>query len=251
MNQPYSYDAGNPLTSPKGVEQQYKQFGFDPRGNNEASGSLMRFLPDYFEQAASNAEFGKRLNGQRQSAISALLNSLSPASQQSQMLGLQRGNTEQAANAARQANMMNRSYGLGDGFQAGTTAGAFGQADRMNNDIAREYASPQHQRSALQALLQAIGYGQENPQLDQIAHIGQILEQRHQANQAEMGSGSFLSALAPIAGAYLGGMGGGRAAVPRAVPVNQDFGEYDGGDGWMYGFNTGRFVTGPSNPYGS
>lgn len=206
MNNNAAYDPtrGNPILSKQGTTDAYKQYGFDPNGNNEIWGSLRRFFPTYFQGAASNAQFAQGLNGQRQSAISQLLNSLSPASQQAQLQGLQNHNTEQAAMQARQASLMNRANGMGDGFNAGTTNQMFGQAARQNNDLAREYASPQHQMAGLQAILQAIGYGQQNPELDELYRMGGVIEQRHQANQQEANSGGFLNSVLPMLGQAAG-----------------------------------------------
>jgi hypothetical protein len=196
--------SSNSALSKQGSQDAYRRMGFDPNGNNEVWGSLRRLFPSIFEEAASNAAFGSHLNGAKQSGIERLIALLNPANQQAQMQGIQRGNTERAAQGARQASLMNRAQGLGDGFQAGTTNAMFGAANRQNNDVAREYASPEHAIQGLQALLRAISYGQQNPEMEELYRMGGVLEQRHQQNQGELGSGSFLRQASPYIGMAVG-----------------------------------------------
>lgn len=201
-------------TSKSSTTDAFRSFGMDPNGNNEAWGAaIQRLFPGVFQQAVKGQQFGAGLQQQGQDAISRLLHLFSQQGQNTQLQGMQRGNTEQAAQGAHQASLTNRSMGLGDGFQAGTTNQMFGQANRMNNDLSREYASPEHHMQLLQNLLGAVNMGQQNPAMDELYRMGSVFEQRHAANQQEMGSGSFLRQAAPYIGAALpyltGGMGGG------------------------------------------
>lgn len=197
---PYSREAN---------EQNYQQAGLEYGGNNEAIRALRNILPWLSMGAQDQAKFGYQLQGQRQSAIMQLLNSLSPASQGAEQRRLQNQAYDSAGQGSRQASLALKSQGLGDGFNAGNTAAIFGDAARTSNDIAREYASPEHQANALLSWLQVADAGSQNPYANQLMDLNgafskwQELKDSASANRAATGG---IGALAGAVGQYAGGI---------------------------------------------
>jgi hypothetical protein len=229
----------------QGTTDAYKGLGFDPNGDNEAIAAIRRFLPQFFQNAQSGMAFGQELQGQKESAIQRLLRLMDPANQQAKLKSLQAGNTERGAQGARQASLMNRSMGLGDGFQAGTTNSFLGAANRQNNDLARQFASPEMAMENLKAVLQTIGFGQDNPAMDQLFNLNGMISQRDQQRKAQLGSGSLGKQLAGIGGMIMGnpsmlglgqkavgGFGGGIGGKSWADMSGDELDTIQGAYGW-------------------
>lgn len=200
-----SPSASHPLLSKSKEDYRnlYRQYGFDPSGNNEYVPMIRRWQTYLYPTASQGLEFFAGLQPQRQSAIRQLLDSLSPSGLQAKAQGLQNQAAEQAAMAARQANLMNRSMGYGDGFSAGNTAAIMGQAARTQSDIARQYADPQFQAQALTQLLGVYDQAAMNPAMQLMASFQpEILNQ----NQflAQNANKGFMSQISPIIGMAAG-----------------------------------------------
>lgn len=193
---PYSND---------GIQNLYKKYNLSYGGNDEANKGLRQIVPEYTDLANQGAQFQLSLEPQRQSAVSQLLNSMGAAGQQAQMTQLQNQAGEQAANAARQTALMNRSMGMGDGFTAGNTAALMGQGAMQQNQIAQNFASPQYQAQVLQSILQAISGAGNNGGYQMLNDLSNHFEtvQNNKVNQAAQ-SGSPLGALLGAAGGIAG-----------------------------------------------
>ena len=170
----------------------FRQRGFDPQGNNELGTMYQQYAAALYPQVASGINFMGELQPRRQQAIRGLLNDLGPTGMNSGMTAYASGADENAAQAARQSALAAHSSGLGDGFAAGQQAGAYNQAAAQKNAYRAQVQSPEARVQRAAAILQAIEQGSYNPALQmQMGFFGPI-EQRHQQNNAEMGSGSFL-----------------------------------------------------------
>lgn len=203
--------------SDQGIQNLYKKYNLSYGGNDEANKGLRQIVPEYTDLANQGAQFQLSLEPQRQSAVSQLLNSLGPAGQQAQMTQLQNQAGEQAANAARQAALMNRSMGMGDGFTAGNTAALMGQGAMQQNQIAQNFASPQYQAQALQAILQAISGAGNNggyQMLNDLSNHFQTVQSNKvsQASQSGNPLGALLGAAGGMAGQY----------VSKQIGLNKD-----------------------------
>lgn len=188
------------------IRDMYTKYGFMPDGDNEFSPMVKRWQAYLYPGASQGLEFFEGLQPQRRSAVQSLLNNLSPAGMQSQMHGLQNQAAEQGANAARQANLMNRSMGLGDGFNAGNTAAIMGQAAQTQNNIARQYADPQFQSQALAQLLGVYDQAAQIPEMQMMAGFQPTIMSQNEYLASHAGQG-FFGQVAPILGAAAGNPG--------------------------------------------
>jgi hypothetical protein len=207
-NQPVGYvptSSPDPLLSPDKQDyiNLYKQYGFNPDGDNEFSPMARRWQTYLYPGASQNLEFFEGLQPGRRSAIQNLLNNLSPSGLQAQAQSLQIQAGEQGANAARQANLMNRSMGLGDGFNAGNTAAIMGQAAQTQNNIARQYADPQFQSQALAQLLGVYDQAANVPEMQMMTGLEPTITAQRQYLAANKSQGVW-GQIAPWVGMAAG-----------------------------------------------
>jgi len=205
-----STSAGNqdPLlgNDQQSIQDMYTKYGFMSDGDNEFSPMVKRWQAYLYPGASQGIKFFEGLQPQRRSAIQSLLSNLSPAGMQSQMHGLQNQAAEQGANAARQASLMNRSMGLGDGFNAGNTASIMGQAAQTQNNIARQYADPQFQAQALAQLLGVYDQAAQIPEIQMMSGFQPTIMGQNEFLASHAGQGVF-GQIAPILGAAAGNPG--------------------------------------------
>jgi len=188
--------------------------GGDPRGNNELGAMYNRYAAGLYPSVGRRLDFQASLDPLYENAILGFANDMGPQGVQADIAQQQAGIMENAAGAARQTGLLTRAAGLGDGFQAGQTAGIVGQGAQQANAYAAQQNSPQMRLQRAQALLRVLQQGQsDNWALDTQQGLFGPIEQRHQQNQKEVGSGSVAGQL----GGLLGGFDFGGLAKPAAA----------------------------------
>lgn len=215
----------------------FSQHGFDPHGNNELGTMYQQYAAALYPQVGADLNFMGELAGKRRDAIMGLIGDLGPAGLKADAAAYGAGADENAAKASRQAALSGKASGLGDGFVAGQQAGAYGQAASDKNAYLAQQQSPGARIQRASALLQAMEGGFNSPALGLQQSLFGPIEQRHQQNQSEVGSGSFMNTVAQVAGMYTG-MGGGIGGSPGGTTRQPDYeygapgaSPFDGGNG--------------------
>lgn len=134
-------------TNPKQTElgQWFASMGLNIRGSNEEAILRRMLIGMLWPQLQDSAELG----GQLQQKIPGLLTRALPGSGQAIVQKASNMAFSHAARAAKQANAMARSQGLGAGFQGGINESAFNEAARASNEAQRFVSSPEFAQQSL------------------------------------------------------------------------------------------------------
>lgn len=212
--------------------------GIDPNGNNVTGDIFPRVAAGLAPAVFSDMSWLKNwLTPERQRAIQDYVtNILNPANLRAQMGAFNNSQNQQAAESGGGAAQMLRGLGYGDGAQSGAIQGASTQAQRNIASNYQQQNSPEAGLNRLMAAIQAMAQGAQSPSLAIEQQMYPILEQRHQQNQSEVGSGSWLSGIASVAGQLAGagafGPGGGLGRGSRtSTPVYNSPDRNSGGGG--------------------
>lgn len=210
----------NDYLSKIGRSSLFTRFGMDPKGNNEVGAWVRAIAQGLGYNTANRTSFLTGLEDQRQAAINDAIAQASPENMyananEAKARLLANAGEEGAANAS-----LLRTYGLGQGAQAGAALQARNNAIRQGNDYLTYLGSPEGRDSMTRSRLNAIGYA-ENTGLDPLLNAGSFIEARHARNSAEKAAGGMgglmgtigqFAGMIPGASNYLPLLGGDRSA---------------------------------------
>jgi hypothetical protein len=207
----------------------FASLGLDVNGNNEVGRMLQNLSAGAYGNAVSRQGFNNGLEGQYQSAFQRLLNSFT---EDPNALSKRASENIYANNARGMQQAGAAGQGLGQGLQQGNLNGMGLNASRQASQADQMYRDPQRQQQNLSSILQAITQGQSsNPALDTIFKSFAPIEQRHQQNQSEIGSGSAWNQIGGVVGGLASAYGGGGFGVKKSKKDAL----YSGGDNNNYG----------------
>lgn len=180
----------------------FRNQGFDPRGNNEGNAMLQRLQAGNFAPSASRTAFNAGVvEPNYQNTIQNLLaryrnrnyGQLGARANQGMRTAVYQGNQD--------ANLMNRSQGLGEGFLAGTNAGIGLQGARLGNSAEAQFTDPGRQDSDLMNLISLLaGISGQDPYGDRIANYNGQTEANSQNRQAQANQGGIGGIIGSILG---------------------------------------------------
>jgi len=223
----------------------FASLGLDVDGNNEVGRMLQNLSAGAYGNAVSRQGFNNGLEGQYQSAFQRLLNSFT---EDPNALSKRASENIYANNARGMQQAGAAGQGLGQGLQQGNLNGMGLNASRQASQADQMYRDPQRQQQNLSSILQAITQGQSsNPALDTIFKSFAPIEQRHQQNQSEIGSGSAWNQIAPIIAMGVDAYGGGGFGVKRSGSGSAN--GYSTGGGQGFGPNGGGFGRGSTGRF--
>jgi hypothetical protein len=182
----------------------FTQYSFDPRGNNELGTMFQQYGAGLYGDAARRFGFASSLQPQWEQSVMGLLGQMTPEAVNTDIANYSAGAQENAAEAARNAAMFGSATGVGDGTVAGQQAGGFNKAAAQSNAYRAQQNSPEARLQRFSAIMQAINAGSGNPFFQQQMGLFGPIEQRHQQNRSEIGSGSMAGTLGTLAGMYMG-----------------------------------------------
>lgn len=205
----------------------FKQYGMDPKGNNEGGAWARRIMQPVGAGLADQAIFAaNELEPARQSAYRWLMSQLAPGAQEAQTATMQRQVRSKAGSAGRQSSAGALMHGLSpeyaqailDSFNLAGTEGA--------NDVL--FSEQGRKNDAATAIAKMATQGQDAPLAQLFQMLFGDIEQRHQQNQAERsqgGLGGVLGTVGQLAGlasgfdwgSLFGGGGGASSLVPSGM----------------------------------
>jgi hypothetical protein len=229
------------LLDPAHRNRLFTDYGFDPRGNNEIGTEFSLGAQALYPEFSHELDWMANYQGpQQRSLIESLINSLNdPGAQQADYNQYAHGAYEDAANSGNLLSNQLRGMGYGSGATGGAVTGQYQNAQRGVNQFRAQQMSPQARLQRLMASMQAL-QSNSNPAINTTMGFFNPVEQRHQQNQSEVGSGSAWNSIMQGVGMFAGQGGFNR-------PQRQN-------TGYSYntGFGSGRqgFGSGQEGGYG-
>lgn len=192
------------LFSKQGRADQASAMGFNPNRANEIPGWLHSLGISMLPGVEDDIRFGQSLMPGRREAITAMIGNMGPAATQARVDRNTNREMSMAGQGGALAALLNRSQGMGDGFQAGQNAGIAQEAAMRSAQFERDENSPDAQLKRLMALLGATDQGTQSAALGQLMQVLGPVFQQQQIRNAEPKSQTLFSqiagAVAPFAG---------------------------------------------------
>lgn len=213
----------NPLLSndPKTQNKVFTDWGLDPNGNNELGTLFSKYAAYLHPETSKELGWLSDYAGPKmRSLIEHLVSQMNdPNELNADYQGFQQGAYENAGKEGGLLANQLRGAGYGQGASGGAIQGAYNQAAQAGNQFRSQQMSPQQRLQRLMSSLQAIN-GASMPGLQVQQSLFSPLEQRHEANQSEVGSGSAFTPFLNAVGSYIGGGGlgggfGGSGQTPK------------------------------------
>lgn len=190
------------LASKNANADAYKQYGLDPKGNNEFGAIIRRSVPAIGENFWSRVAFQNQLEPGRQDSIRGLISQFAPGNVQSGIDAQRALLARQGAESADMARARVAGYGGSTEAQIAAALAARNQEIEAANQYQNYMYSPEGQAARAAAQMQGYGYASDLG-LANMMPLFSAVETRNQQNQAEKQAGG-LGALGGVLGGIVG-----------------------------------------------
>jgi len=223
LNQPVNRSRNmNQATITGGGSDLFKQFGLDPRGNNELNTVLQRLGVGNYGAAGSRTAFNAEQEGNLQNAVSRLVTMLGQKNYGQQATRAKSSLRSGYATANADSNAQARAAGLGEGFQGGQIQAGSQQMARGLGSIDAYYSDPAREQEDLAKIYEILSnVTANNPYLANMLGINSPVEANSQYRDQAARSGGLGGFLGQAVGMGLqaygasrgGGLGGGASTA--------------------------------------
>jgi hypothetical protein len=195
------------LTTKEGLDSLWANHApYDRNGNNEIGTYLKNFAAFQYPQIARELGFQGELQPGYENTIKRLLMLMSSGGMDAAKNRDRQSAMSNASAMQRQGNFAARSQGMGQEIQEGMALDSRNRLNENLNGIDQKYNDPMFRA---QAPMQAMGIYQnalgQGPAMQRLISMFAPVEQRHQQNKSEVGSGSAFAPFVQAAMSYFGG----------------------------------------------